>query len=102
MTPTQFKKARKKLGLSQSQMANALGLKTARAIRHYEAGEREISGPIIKLVNAFLRGGNVYEIDASNANAGAVKRIEDALLKLAGPGVMEGTIKIWKDKDCEK
>lgn len=55
MTPNQFKKARKKLGLSQAQMAEALGLKTARAIRHYEAGDRQISGPIALLVGVLLK-----------------------------------------------
>lgn len=54
MTPAQFKQARKSLSLSQSEMAIALGLKTARAIRHYESGDRVISGPIEKLVNVLL------------------------------------------------
>ena len=46
MTPDAFRSARKSLGLSQSEMARALRLKDARAVRCYEAGEREISGPI--------------------------------------------------------
>lgn len=54
MTPKQFKEARKKLGLSQSQMAVALRLNSARAVRAYELGEREISGPISKLMEIFV------------------------------------------------
>lgn len=55
MTPAQFKIARKKLGLSQLQMAEALRLKTARAIRHYEDGTRQISGPIEICIESMLK-----------------------------------------------
>lgn len=54
MTGAQFKDARKALGYTQSEMAEALGLKSSRAIRQYEAGEREVSGPIQKLLAIFL------------------------------------------------
>jgi transcriptional regulator with XRE-family HTH domain len=46
MTPKQFKTFREKLGLTQQDMAEALRLKTARAISQYENGDRSISGPI--------------------------------------------------------
>ena len=58
MTPTQFKDARKALGLSQNAMAEALGLKTSRAIRQFESGEREVSGPVAKLMALLLVTGN--------------------------------------------
>lgn len=35
------------------------------------------------------RGGNIYNIDATGADKGAVVRLEQALLTLAGPGVIE-------------
>lgn len=35
------------------------------------------------------RGGNTYQIDARGADMGAVRRLEAALLGLAGPGVIE-------------
>jgi len=35
-------------------MADALGLKTSRAIRQFESGEREVSGPVAKLVAIYL------------------------------------------------
>ena len=54
MTPVQFKDARKALGLSQNAMAEALGLKTSRAIRQFESGDREVSGPVAKLVDMLL------------------------------------------------
>lgn len=34
-------------------------------------------------------GGNVYQIDARGADAGAVQRIEQALISMNGPGVIE-------------
>jgi transcriptional regulator with XRE-family HTH domain len=54
MTPVQFKAARKALGLSQNAMASALGLKTSRAIRQFESGDREVSGPVAKLVEMLI------------------------------------------------
>ena len=54
MKPSEFKDARISLGLSQSKMASALGLKTSRAIRQFESGEREVSGPVAKLVDMLL------------------------------------------------
>ena len=54
MTPSEFKTARKTLGLSQSKMATALGLNSSRAVRAYELGERRISGPISKLMAIFI------------------------------------------------
>jgi transcriptional regulator with XRE-family HTH domain len=58
MTPVQFKDARKALGLSQNAMAKSLGLKTSRAIRQYEAGERQVSGPVAKLIAMLLEQAN--------------------------------------------
>jgi len=54
MTSTQFKDARKALQLSQNAMAEALGLKTSRAIRQFESGERQVSGPVAKLMSMLL------------------------------------------------
>jgi transcriptional regulator with XRE-family HTH domain len=54
MTPTQFKDSRKALGLSLNEMAGALGLKTSRAIRQFERGDRAVSGPVAKLVEKLL------------------------------------------------
>jgi transcriptional regulator with XRE-family HTH domain len=58
MKPSEFKDARISMGLSQSKMAEALGLKTSRAIRQYEAGERQVSGPVAVLVAMLLEQAN--------------------------------------------
>jgi len=57
MTPAQFKAVRKALGLSQQEMAEALRLNSGRAVRAYEGGEREISGPIQVAVAYMIRYG---------------------------------------------
>jgi transcriptional regulator with XRE-family HTH domain len=58
MTPVQFKDARKALGLTQKECAKALGLKTSRAIRQYQTGERQVSGPVAVLVAMLLEQAN--------------------------------------------
>jgi transcriptional regulator with XRE-family HTH domain len=58
MTPVQFKDARKALGLTQKECAKTLGLKTSRAIRQYEAGERQVSGPVAVLIAMLLEQAN--------------------------------------------
>ena len=62
MTPTQFKDARIALGLSQNAMAEALGLKTSRAIRQFESGERAVSGPVAKLMGMLLENRTVLGV----------------------------------------
>jgi DNA-binding XRE family transcriptional regulator len=57
ITSAEFRMARKALGLSQTDMANALRLKDARAVRYYEAGERDISGPIQVAIAYMLKFG---------------------------------------------
>jgi DNA-binding transcriptional regulator YiaG len=54
MSPVEFKDARIALGLSPDAMASALGLKTSRAIRQFESGDRGVSGPVAKLVEMLL------------------------------------------------
>ena len=49
MKPEQFYEIRKKLKLTQAEIAEDLGL-TERTIRHYEFGDREISLSIEKLL----------------------------------------------------
>lgn len=56
MTPTQFKQARLRLGLSQSEMAETLGVEGEhgdRTVRRWESGERAVPGSVAKLI-AFL------------------------------------------------
>lgn len=59
MTPEDFKEARRKLGLSASQMGRAIGLRgdPGRTVRRYEAGDIEISGPVQVAIRYILRHG---------------------------------------------
>jgi transcriptional regulator with XRE-family HTH domain len=60
MTPDEFRDARRMLGrkigqddLSQRDLAQALGISSARAIRHYEDGTRPI-GPTVELLMRYM------------------------------------------------
>jgi DNA-binding transcriptional regulator YiaG len=46
MTPATFKRIRQGAGLTQSRLAALLRISDSRAVRRWEAGEREISGPV--------------------------------------------------------
>jgi DNA-binding transcriptional regulator YiaG len=50
MTPEQFKTIREGAGLTQAALAQLLRLSDSAAIRRYESGRREISGPISLLM----------------------------------------------------
>ena len=49
MTPDEFRAIRLALGLSRAQLALKLGC-SARAIRHWEGGDRRIPGSVAKLL----------------------------------------------------
>lgn len=54
MTPQDFKTIRKELGLTQKQLGRALGFageEPDRQVRRIEAGSRETSGPVLKLLD---------------------------------------------------
>ncbi len=46
MTPAEFKAIRRGLGLSAQAMARAVGVSDGRTIRRWEAGDRDIPGPV--------------------------------------------------------
>ncbi len=52
MTPTEFKTARRELGLSQNALAKRMGV-TGRTIRRWEAGDTQIPGPVIVSMRYF-------------------------------------------------
>lgn len=60
MTPIEFKRARAKLGLSVSEMADALGLSPLQIRRMEMPGDRssarEVQPPVAKLIIAYLHG----------------------------------------------
>ena len=55
MTPQEFKEARIKLGLSQGNLGQLMKT-TDRSVRRWENGDREIPGPVIVLMQAYLDG----------------------------------------------
>jgi DNA-binding transcriptional regulator YiaG len=53
MTPSELKQFRADWELSTSGLAQLLGLKDARTIRKWEAGENDISGPALLLMELY-------------------------------------------------
>ena len=73
MTAEEFKAARKQLGMTVRQMAEALRLSTTngyRMIRRIESGEIAVSGPISVAVEAMLAGFVWIEDDMFGENEG--------------------------------
>ena len=56
MTPTELREARQTLGLSQLQMANALGFNRAASVSDMERGAKAITPTVALLVAAYLSG----------------------------------------------
>lgn len=56
MLPADFNAIRKRAGLTQSGLAARLRIKDLRTIRKWEAGEREISGPVSLLMELLDAG----------------------------------------------
>ncbi|HRJ61568.1 MAG TPA: hypothetical protein PKZ99_10370 [Azospirillaceae bacterium] len=54
MIPQDFKTARRKLGLTLNRMAEAVGVADGRTVRRWEAGDRDIPGPVEKLLQIWL------------------------------------------------
>ena len=59
MTPDDLLAARRRLGLTQTQLARALQLggDGARTVRRWEAGERPVPGPVVVAVRLMLERG---------------------------------------------
>lgn len=73
MTSEEFKAARRQLGMTVRQMADALRLSTTngyRMIRRIESGEIAVSGPISVAVEAMLAGFVWVEDDMFEENDG--------------------------------
>jgi len=50
MTPAEFKAIRRALGYSQEGVAELMGVASGRTLRRWEAGDRNIPGPVVKLM----------------------------------------------------
>lgn len=55
MTPRTFKSIRHALGLSTERMARLLRISSARTLRRWERGDRDIPGPVTLLMELFQR-----------------------------------------------
>ncbi len=56
MTPTEFRAIRHALGLSAQAMARLIQVSDGRTVRRWEAGERDIPGPVRVLMLSLSRG----------------------------------------------
>lgn len=54
MTPSDLKSARHALGLSAEGFARAVRVESGRTVRRWEAGDRDIPGPVETLVKIWL------------------------------------------------
>jgi DNA-binding transcriptional regulator YiaG len=56
MTPHEIREARRKLGLTQAEMANWLGYGSKDRVSEIERGTRRPSGAVVLLLRAYLDG----------------------------------------------
>jgi DNA-binding transcriptional regulator YiaG len=54
MTPLDLKEARHRLGLSAEEFARLVNVESGRTVRRWEAGDRDIPGPVVVLTAALL------------------------------------------------
>jgi DNA-binding transcriptional regulator YiaG len=68
MSPEDFQIVRNRLGLSQNDMAALFGLGSARTVRRWEEGEKDIPGPVLLLLELCLELPEVREyLELDNA-----------------------------------
>jgi transcriptional regulator with XRE-family HTH domain len=56
MTPEKIRDARKSLGLTQAQFADVIGYNNKTAVSALEAGTRNPSATVIRLIRAYVNG----------------------------------------------
>lgn len=61
MTPAELKSARHALGLSAEGFARLVRVESGRTVRRWEAGERDIPGPVQVITGALLESAAVRE-----------------------------------------
>ena len=59
MTPTELKSARHALGLSAEGFARLVRVESGRTVRRWEAGDRDIPGPVTLIVEALMGSAEV-------------------------------------------
>ena len=73
MTPAELKTARHALGLSAEGFARLVQVESGRTVRRWEAGDRDIPGPVIVIVEALMASREI----ASAVNAAVAALSED-------------------------
>ena len=61
MTPAELKTARLSMGLSAEKFARLVRVESGRTVRRWEAGEREIPGPVVVIVELLMASPEVRE-----------------------------------------
>src|SRR5262245_8152497 len=79
MTPKQFKAHRERLGMSQSEMAAALGLKHKSQVHYMETGRFAISGPEELVILQLQKPRHRSPADPADYPPAKVRRIRQAL-----------------------
>jgi DNA-binding transcriptional regulator YiaG len=62
MTPGEFRTIRERLGLNTHGLAVVIGASSGRTVRRWEAGEREISGPVQRLMRLLIESPEAREL----------------------------------------
>ena len=84
MTPADLKAARHVLGLSAEGFARAVRVESGRTVRRWEAGDRDIPGPVTVLVELWLDP----QCPAQLKPAAKMASQEALLRKITCPGPM--------------
>ncbi len=74
MTPISIREARKSLGLTQTQFAALIGYNDKTAVSAVEAGTRNPSDSVIRLIRAYLEGYRPDDWPAESVVSGARSR----------------------------
>lgn len=61
MSPEEFKKVRYRLGMSQNDFADMIGLGSDRTVRRWEEGVKDIPGPVELLLELIVKIPEVRE-----------------------------------------
>lgn len=100
MTPADIREARRKLGLSQTQLAAVMGLRGKQTVSEWERGVKSPDGQSVRLIQAYLAGHRprdwpegaamtgiesaMADFHASYARKKAIRQIASRLPTLAG------------------
>jgi transcriptional regulator with XRE-family HTH domain len=79
--PSELRSARTTLGLSAEGFARLVGVESGRTVRRWEAGERDIPGPVRVLTEALMESRAVRRYFGYSDNAAAVSADRPAYVR---------------------